>query len=83
MAARHPGDLAGGDRKQNADVIRRLLNGVERGPKRDAVLLNAGAALLVADRVKTLVDGCELAGQIIDNGTAAAKLAELQRLPCA
>ena len=71
-------DLAGGDRTQNAEVIRRRLDGVDRGPKRDAVLLNSGAALMVAGRVKTVLEGCEFAGQLIDNGTAAAKLAQLQ-----
>jgi anthranilate phosphoribosyltransferase len=71
-------DLRGGDREINAGIIRRVLNGEERGPKRDAVLLNAAAALLVADRTRSLADGWELAVQTIDGGRAAAKLAELQ-----
>jgi len=72
-------DLHGGDREVNAGIIRCVLNGEERGPKRDAVLLNAAAALFVADRTRSLADGWELAAETIDSGKAAAKLAELQR----
>ncbi len=67
-------DLAGGDREANAGIIRRLLAGEERGPKRDAVLLNAGAALFVAGRVKSISEGWELAAQHIDDGQARAQL---------
>jgi len=70
-------DLHGGDKFVNAEIIRRILRGEERGPKRDAVLLNAGAALFVAGKVKSLAEGWELAGETIDAGAAAAKLAEL------
>jgi anthranilate phosphoribosyltransferase len=74
-------DLHGGDREVNAGIIRRVLNGEERGPKRDAVLLNTAAALFVADRTRSLADGWELAAETIDSGRAAAKLAELQKKP--
>jgi anthranilate phosphoribosyltransferase len=70
-------DLRGGDRDVNAAIIRRVLRGEERGPKREAVLLNAAAALFVADRARSLGDGWELAAAVIDDGRAAAKLAEL------
>jgi len=70
-------DLRGGNRDANADIIRRILRREERGPKRDAVLLNAAAALFVADRAKSLVEGWDLAAETIDSGRAAAKLAEL------
>lgn len=70
-------DLHGGDRLVNAEIIRRILRGDERGPKRDAVLLNAGAGLFVAGKVKSLAEGWELAGETIDGGKASAKLAEL------
>ena len=70
-------DLAGGDRAANAEIVRRLLHGDERGPKRDAVLLNAAAALFVAGRARTLTDGWALAGDLIDRGTARRKLEEL------
>jgi len=72
-------DLRGGDRETNATLIRRILSGEERGPKREVVLLNAAAALFVADRTRSLAAGWELAAETIDSGRAAAKLAELQR----
>ncbi len=72
-------DLRGGDREANATIIRRILNNEERGPKRDAVLLNAAAALFVAGETKSLVDGWTRAAEVIDSGKAAAKLAELAR----
>ena len=72
-------DLLGGDKFQNAEITRRILGGTDRGPKRDAVLLNAGAALFVAGKTKSLFAGWELAAATIDAGTAQAKLAELAR----
>jgi anthranilate phosphoribosyltransferase len=70
-------DLLGGDKFQNAEITRKILRGEDRGPKRDAVLLNAGAALFVAGKVKSLAEGWDLAGETIDSGTAKAKLSEL------
>ena len=70
-------DLLGGDKFQNAEITRNILRGADRGPKRDAVLLNAGAALFVAGKAKSLAAGWELAGETIDSGRADAKLAEL------
>jgi len=72
-------DLRGGDKIVNAEIIRRILAGDERGPKRDAVLLNAAAALFVAGRAKSLAEGWDLAVETIDGGKAGAKLAELAR----
>ncbi|HEX5399041.1 MAG TPA: anthranilate phosphoribosyltransferase [Verrucomicrobiae bacterium] len=72
-------DLLGGDRYANAEITRRILSGHERGPKRDAVLLNAGAGLFVAGRTKSLAEGWELATVTIDSGQAGQKLAELAR----
>ena len=72
-------DLRGGDKLVNAEIIRAILQGRERGPKRDAVLLNASAALFVASRVKSLSEGWDLAAETIDGGKTAAKLAELKR----
>jgi anthranilate phosphoribosyltransferase len=71
--------LRGGDRAINAAIIRRVLQGEERGPKRDAVLVNAGAALFVAGRTRSLTEGWDLAAETIDSGKAGAKLAELIR----
>jgi anthranilate phosphoribosyltransferase len=72
-------DLRGGDREVNATIIRRILHGEERGPKRDAVLLNAAAALFVAGRTRTMAEGWDLAAETIDSGQARAKLAELRK----
>jgi anthranilate phosphoribosyltransferase len=70
-------DLRGGDKEVNAEIIRRILRGEERGPKREAVLLNASAALLVAGKAKSLMEGWELAVDTIEGGRAKEKLAEL------
>ena len=70
-------DLRGGDREANAEIIRRILRGEDRGPKRDAVLLNTGAALFVAGRARSIGEGWELAAELIDQSKAAAKLREL------
>jgi len=70
-------DLAGGDRQANAQMLRRLLAGEDRGPKRDILLLNAGAALLVAGKAQSIIEGWELAAELIDRGQAKAKLEEL------
>lgn len=72
-------DLAGSDRAANAEIVRQLLRGRERGPRRDAILLNAGAALFVANRARSLTDGWELAANVIDSGQALHKLEELVR----
>jgi anthranilate phosphoribosyltransferase len=72
-------DLLGGDKMANAKIVREILSGQERGPKRDAVLLNAAAALFVAGKTKSLAEGWDLAGETIDDGNADAKLAELAR----
>jgi anthranilate phosphoribosyltransferase len=69
--------LRGGDRQTNAHIIRTILNGEERGPKRDAVLLNAAAALFVAGRTRTMTDGWELAAELIDSGVAWRKFMQL------
>jgi anthranilate phosphoribosyltransferase len=71
-------DLRGGDRQMNAEIIVRILGGKDRGPRRDAVLLNAAAALFVASKVRTLAEGWELAVEIIDAGMAFRKLEELR-----
>jgi len=72
-------DLRGGGREANAEIIRQVLSGAERGPKRDAVLLNAAAALFVAGRARTMLEGWDLAATTIDQGHAQRKLAELAR----
>ncbi len=71
-------DLTGGDRNVNARIVCAILSGEERGPKRDAVLLNTAAALFVAGKTKSLMAGWDLAADVIDSGKAEAKLKELQ-----
>jgi anthranilate phosphoribosyltransferase len=74
-------DLRGGDRQANARIIREVLAGTERGPKRDAVLLNAAAALFVAERASTLSEGWQVAEHVIDSGAAREKLNQLAAKP--
>lgn len=66
-------DLVGGDPEYNAKITREILNG-KKGPQRDAVLLNAGAAIYIAGRSETMQEGIELAAKLIDEGKALAKL---------
>lgn len=70
-------DLRGGGRDVNVAIILGILKGEDRGPKRDAVLINAAAALFVAGRTRTMAEGWELAASVIDNGQALAKLRQL------
>lgn len=72
-------DLAGGDATENADIIRKLLKGELKGPKLDAVLLNAAAALFVAGRANSMVDGWELATSVLESGQAWEKLQTLSK----
>ena len=67
-------DLAGGTPEENAAITRAILSGKERGPKRDTVLLNAGAALYIGKKAASLADGVRLAGELIDSGAAERTL---------
>ena len=71
--------LQGGDREQNAQIIRLLLEG-EPGPRRDIVLMNAAAALVAGSRARDLKEGVGLAAQAIDSGAARQKLDALVAL---
>ena len=62
-------DLAGGDPKENAAITLAILNG-ESGAKRDAVLLNAGAALYIGEKAKSMQEGVNLAAKLIDSKKA-------------
>lgn len=70
--------LAGGSPAENAKLILAILQG-EKGPKRDVVLLNAGAALYVGGLAEDIHEGVTLARQAVDNGAALEKLTALQR----
>lgn len=67
-------DLRGGDPAVNAQITRDILGGVDKSCKRDAVLLNAGAALYIAGKAETVADGVKLAGSLIDSGAATRTL---------
>jgi anthranilate phosphoribosyltransferase len=69
-------DLRGGDREQNAQIIRDILDG-EQGPRRDIVLMNAAAALVAGGKGRDLKDGVALAARSIDTRAARAKLDDL------
>ena len=66
-------DLLGGTPEENARITRAILRG-EKGPKRDAVLMNAGAALYLYDKAASLREGISLAADLIDSGKAAKTL---------
>jgi anthranilate phosphoribosyltransferase len=69
-------DLLGDDAATNANLAKRVLAG-DRGPHRDIVVLNAAAGLVVAGLVTDLAAGVDLAGSVIDEGQAAARLDRL------
>ena len=71
--------LTGGTPQENAAITRAILEGTEQGPKRQAVCLNAGAALYIGGRAETMEAGVKLAEALLDSGKAAAKLAEVVR----
>ena len=69
-------DLRGGPPEENAEITRSILRG-EKGPKRDAVLMNAGASLYIGGKAGSMKDGINLAAQLIDSGKAAETLNRL------
>jgi anthranilate phosphoribosyltransferase len=71
-----PQEMAGGDAQRNAAIARAILSG-EKGPRRDVVLINAGAALVAAGKADTLKNGIEKAAGAIDSGKAREKLEKL------
>ena len=71
-------DLVGGTPAENAEITRAILSG-EKGPKRDAVALNSGAALYIAGRAASLKEGVKMAEELIDSGKAKEKLEEFIR----
>jgi len=71
-------DLRGGDADRNAALLRDVLQG-EKGVRRSAVLLNAGAAIAAAEVCESMRDGVRLAEQAIDSGAALDRLARFVR----
>ena len=70
-------DLKGGDAEENAATIKAILSGEDRGPRRDAVLLNAAHALFVAAKTDSALEGWEMAASVIEDGLAKRKLQDL------
>lgn len=71
-------ELAGGKPEENAKITLEILDG-KKGPKRDAVVLNSGAAFYIAGKVETIADGVKMAETLIDSGAARRKLDEFIR----
>jgi anthranilate phosphoribosyltransferase len=69
-------DLRGGSPDDNAAMIRAIFAG-ERGPRRDAILLNAAGAIAAAGHAEDLREGLDRARETVDSGAAAARLDEL------
>ena len=69
-------ELAGGTPEENAQITRDILEGREKGPKRQAVCLNAGASLYITGKAKTIEEGVRMAESLIDSGAAVKKLEE-------
>ena len=69
-------DLVGGTPAENAEITRAILKGEERGSKRQAVCLNAGAALYIAGKAESMEAGVRMAEELIDSGAALKKLEE-------
>ena len=68
--------LTGGTPAENAEITKAILKGEEKGPKRQAVCLNAGAALYIAGKAASIEEGVKLAESLIDSGAALKKLEE-------
>ena len=69
-------ELVGGTPDENAMITRQILGG-EKGPKRDAVLMNAGASLYIGGKADSMADGIKLAAEIIDSGKALETLEKI------
>lgn len=69
-------ELLGGDKDENAKILLQILKG-EKGPKRDIVLINSAAALVVAGRIEDFKEGVMIASEAIDSGRAMRKLEEI------
>jgi anthranilate phosphoribosyltransferase len=72
-------EVEGGDPEENAKILLNILKG-EKGPKRDMVLLNAGAAMYVGNVVNSLGEGIDKSKEMIDKGLALEKLNQLIKL---
>jgi anthranilate phosphoribosyltransferase len=69
-----PKDLMGGTSVENAGIIKNILIGIDKGPKRDVVAINSAAAIFIGGKSKSLEEGAKLAFEILENGSAYKKL---------
>ena len=67
-------DLVGGTPEENAKITRSILDGTDKGPKRNTILMNAGAALYICDKAASLEEGVKIAAELIDSGKALAAM---------
>lgn len=72
--------MRGGDGVQNAEITKNILKGIDKGAKRNIILLNAGATLYVGGVAESIEAGVKLAAEILDSGKAYGKLEELVRV---
>ena len=68
--------MLGGTPEENAQITRDILSGKITGPKRDVVQLNAGAGLYIAGKARSIAAGVDMAGDLIDDGSAYRKIDE-------
>lgn len=70
-------EIATGTPEENANMIRNVFSGKDKGPRRQAVVLNAAGALMIGDKADSFVEGIKLANELIDSGAAQQKLNDL------
>jgi anthranilate phosphoribosyltransferase len=70
-------EIAGGSPAFNAEVIRNIFSGAEKGPRRDFLTLNNAATLYVSGKAKSIQDGLAISRSLLDSGAAQRKLQEL------
>ena len=75
-------ELKGGSPQDNAQITLGILRGEDRGCRRDAVMINAGAALYIGGKAEDMAEGIRLAGELIDSGKAMAVLERLIEVSC-
>lgn len=73
-------DIKGGTPEENASITRAILAGQEQGPKRDIVLLNAGAAIYLGGKAESIADGIDIARSLIESGAGLEKVAAFAKL---
>ncbi len=71
--------LAGGNGEENVQIFADIVSGEDAGPKRDIVVYNAAAALVIAGKAESLVDGASMALEVIESGQVADKVDHLRR----